>query len=418
MNFDELWRDYATYYPAIQTSTARYVVTDPAAALASGLTPRDLDFLWPETRLFRLTGALYSAGVVMERDPKNLAKPLSDMVGRRETAGSYILADSGGFQLIGANLPVDDATRLLVLRWAEKYCDAVLALDVPSAAVYRQGNHYYKKFALALADSLASHEFLSQNRIRDTLLRLAVLQGHTPAEAEAWLKKIERFIGEFEGIAWGGQMRFDMRHVLRVLVRLARKGLLGRLQHLHFLGTSDIGYALLLTALKRALEEHLGRRIRVTFDTATPFLYGHVDLKAIVGVNWSPKRLRLHTVQFDKGTMGVADVVPMLRNSHVGQLLSMAELRRVPDRFLGWDTAGRVMLCNHNVEALTQAIIDANILADLPDNTDHLIPDNVRRARRVIRDIFTHKQPEREISFHSDALGLFARAQTQTDDLE
>jgi hypothetical protein len=112
MNFDELWRDYATYLPAIQTTIARFVCADPAgAALPCGLRPRDLDFLWPETRLFRLTDALYSAGVVMDGDPKNLARPLDDMVGRRNTGASYVLADSGGFQLIGANLPVDDATR-------------------------------------------------------------------------------------------------------------------------------------------------------------------------------------------------------------------------------------------------------------------------------------------------------------------
>ncbi len=139
-DFDELWRDYAVYTPALQTYYTSFArLAQVASPLPSGLLPKDLDFLRPATPLFKLRDALMSAGVVMDGQVHRLRGPLDDMVGHRDRAATYLTADSGGFQVLTKGLRIDNDLRLAQLRWSERYFDAALPWTYPALPSARRG---------------------------------------------------------------------------------------------------------------------------------------------------------------------------------------------------------------------------------------------------------------------------------------
>jgi hypothetical protein len=78
----------------------------------------------------------------------------------------------------------------------------------------------------------------------------------------------------FNGWAMGGQNMCDVDLVLRRLVALKFDGLLekGHQDWMHFLGTSKLEWALLLTDIQRAIRKYHNENFTISFDCASPFL--------------------------------------------------------------------------------------------------------------------------------------------------
>jgi hypothetical protein len=78
----------------------------------------------------------------------------------------------------------------------------------------------------------------------------------------------------FEGWAMGGQNMCDVHLVLRRLVQLRFDGLLEKGLHdwMHFLGTSKLEWACLLTDIQRAVRKYHNEQFTISFDCASPFL--------------------------------------------------------------------------------------------------------------------------------------------------
>jgi hypothetical protein len=78
----------------------------------------------------------------------------------------------------------------------------------------------------------------------------------------------------FNGWSMGGQNMCDIHLVLKRLVALRFDGLLEKGVHdyMHFLGTSKLEWATLLTDIQRAIRKHHNPNFTVTFDCASPFL--------------------------------------------------------------------------------------------------------------------------------------------------
>jgi hypothetical protein len=304
-DFDQLWADYSRPLTAWQPYSINFPIAPLSGpSLPAGLTPSDFDPFSNFTRLSRHSHGLISAGVIAPGKPHLLALPMHNVIGNRPKSTCYVVGDSGGFQIITMNLPVTNQWRAYQLAWSELHCDAALPLDVPSAAVYVKGNAYYGKFGLALQHSVESHEFWRRNcqnsRSGESdsrrMRRLIVLQGHTPQQAWRWYDRIVKQEGYiWEGVAVGGDRRKHLGHLALLVLEMRRDGLLDTLEHLHVLGFANIGYAVCLTALKRAIEDEIGRPILLTFDVSTPFQYAYIFQQAIIGVDWSGRQPTLKT---------------------------------------------------------------------------------------------------------------------------
>jgi hypothetical protein len=109
---------------------------------------------------------------------------------------------------------------------------------------------------------------------------LNVLQGENHADADDWYQRMKKYCDPkqyerpFEGWAMGGQNMCDVHLVLRRLVELRFDGLLEKGLHdwMHFLGTSKLEWACMLTDIQRAVRKYHNENFTISFDCASPFL--------------------------------------------------------------------------------------------------------------------------------------------------
>jgi len=123
---------------------------------------------------------------------------------------------------------------------------------------------------------------------------LNVLQGDNHTSAEEWYQEMKEFCDpikypdtHFDGWAMGGQNMCDIHLVLKRLIALKYDNLLQEGVHdwMHFLGTSKLEWAVLLTVVQRAVRKYVNPNFTISFDCASPFLatangqiYHHIDL--------------------------------------------------------------------------------------------------------------------------------------------
>ena len=84
----------------------------------------------------------------------------------------------------------------------------------------------------------------------------------------------KKFSNHFNGWGMGGQNMCDIHLVLKRLVALRFDGLLekGQQDWMHFLGTSKLEWATLLTDVQRAVRKYHNPNFTISFDCASPFL--------------------------------------------------------------------------------------------------------------------------------------------------
>jgi hypothetical protein len=110
---------------------------------------------------------------------------------------------------------------------------------------------------------------------------LNVLQGANHVEADSWYETMKHYSDpaqypgrHFNGWGMGGQNMCDVHLVLKRIVTLIHDGLLDPGIHdwMHFLGTSKLEWAVLLTDIQRAVRRYHNPNFTISFDCASPFL--------------------------------------------------------------------------------------------------------------------------------------------------
>jgi hypothetical protein len=346
-NLTATQNDYAVFLPATSGFYATFIgkqrygnYVDPARipqAWASGI--EGLNYLEPDAGEFYYRWCLYSAG----HANLDLTKPdqNEDMFRNRDRATSWVLGDSGGFQIgkgvwegewrdptgpeVQAKMaeciakgietvPVIDATgnhaldkkgnpkytkvdhvklyqakldaaqkkREQVLNWMDSLMDYGMVLDIPAwverSPVGRAATGI-ESYDQAVEATKYNNEYFIKHRTGACKF-LNVLQGENHAQADDWYSKMKDFCDPkkydkpFNGWAMGGQNMCDVHLVLRRLVALRFDGLLekGQQDWMHFLGTSKLEWAVLLTDIQRAVRKYHNENFTISFDCASPFL--------------------------------------------------------------------------------------------------------------------------------------------------
>jgi hypothetical protein len=341
-------KDYARFLPALSGFYATYVGKQrydeyvDKSRIPSNFTHgvESLNYLNPQEGQFQYQWTLYSAGHA-DLDV-NKHSPKEDMVRNRDRDNSWILGDSGGFQIgkgvwegewrdpngveVAAKMaeaaakgielvPQLDATgnpkldkngnpkmtkvdhvklyqarldaaqqkRDAVLRWMDAYMDYGMILDIPAwvcrspAGREKTGISTYQD---AVNASRYNNEYWMKHRTGACKF-LNVLQGENHAEADDWYAQMKDFCdpalypdNHFNGWAMGGQNMCDVHLVLKRIVTIIYDGLLQKDVHdvMHFLGTSKLEWACLLTDIQRAVRKYHNENFTITFDCASPFL--------------------------------------------------------------------------------------------------------------------------------------------------
>lgn len=291
-------KDYAIFLPATSGFYATFIgkqrygnYVDPAripASFSSGV--ESLNYLEPYKGQFYYHWCLYSAGHA--NLDLNKQDESEDMFRNRNRSTSWVLGDSGGFQIgkgvwdgdwKDPNCPKASLKRKQVLAWMDALMDYGMILDIPAwvkrspAGRKATGVTSYQE---AVNATYINNDYFIQNRNGNCKF-LNVLQGENHTDAEDWYQRMKHYCDpkqfpnrHFNGWAMGGQNMCDIHLTLKRLVSLRFDGLLekGYQDFMHFLGTSKLEWAVLLTDLQRAIRKHHNPNFTITFDCASPFL--------------------------------------------------------------------------------------------------------------------------------------------------
>jgi len=402
--------DYAVFLPAISGFYATFVgkqrnehYVDPAR-FPQGLTDMEqMNWLNSQKALFPYKWSLYSGGHAnLDLNKQDWSE---DMV-RNRAPGTFMLGDSGGFQIAKGLWEGDwkansgcakaQKKRELVLTWLDNIADYGMILDIPTWVI-----HDKKASAACQITTLQeavdatkfNNEYFMKNRRGKNnggARFLNVLQGDNHTSAESWYQEMKTFCDpavypdtHFDGWSMGGQNMCDVHLVLKRLVALRYDNLLqpGIHDWMHFLGTSKLEWAVLLTVIQRTVRKYVNPAFTISFDCASPFLAtanGQVYFENVFehDSKWSyrmapsadDKKYSADTRKWSDGV--VADgVYPRWEDSPLSDLFKMkdiciykpGDLNKIgKEGKTSWDSFSYALLMGHNVWMHLTAVQEAN----------------------------------------------------------
>lgn len=279
VDFNESNKDYAVFLPSISgfySSTLQHPDTRTPAGFELGLD--GLNFLKPKDAYFNYKWGLYSAGHAQLDTAKSDVE--EQMIQQRDRKNTFILGDSGGFQIITGILKCDwpkfyteDSLREKILNWLEHTADYSMVLDVPTLAASEpfSSRNGITSFDQCLDYTKFNNDWFVKNRKYNTKF-LNSMQGRTVDEAKYWFDEVKHF--PFEGFGFGGSTSKNLVVMLKLLIWMRDAGLMqqGEQDWLHFLGVSRVEYASYYTTIKRMLQKTVNPDINVSYDAASAFI--------------------------------------------------------------------------------------------------------------------------------------------------
>jgi hypothetical protein len=410
--------DYAVFLPAISGFYATFIgkqrvnndYVDPARMPQALQDMEQYNWLNSQKSLFPYRWSLYSGGHANLDLAKEDAS--EDMVRKREP-GTFMLGDSGGFQIAKGLWEGDwkansgcakaEKKRSAVLKWLDGIADYGMILDIPTWVTKDKKASdacKIKTVPEAIAATKFNNEYFIANRKGKNnggARFLNVLQGSNHTNAESWYQEMKKYCDpaqypdrHFDGWAMGGQNMCDVDLILRRLVALRYDNLLQQGVHdwMHFLGTSKLEWAVLLTVIQRAVRKHVNPDFTISFDCASPFLAtanGQVYYENTFEHEgkWSYRMApsadnKKYATDTRKWSDGVVQdgIYPSWQESPISDHLQMKDIciykpgdlnKNGKEGKTSWDSFSYMLLMGHNVWMHITAVQEANRRFDAGD---------------------------------------------------
>jgi hypothetical protein len=396
-----------------------------------------LNFLNSKQGLFTYKWGLYSAGHA------NLDTTVIDnaeSIIRKREKGTFLLGDSGGFQIMKGQWPADwkDPNcpkalkqRQKVLKWMDTYMDYGMCLDVPSQTL--RNKHLLDKHGISTIEEAvrATHinnEYFIKHRSGDCKF-LNVLQGLNHTQSENWYNEMKMYCdpkiypdNHFNGWAFGGQTKIDIHLTLKRMVNIIHDGLLVEGKHdlIHCLGTSILEYAVLFSDIQRAIRKYHNPKLVITFDCASPFFSA---AKGLAYFNTNIEHNKKWTYSMEKtaekksyanDSRKFRDAVlqdgihKLFTDSPVTDRMMVRDLCYRGQGFLGahgketktsWDTLSYTLLQAHNVYQHIVAVQEANRQYDKGVIPSMVMNETFERIRfsEIVDEIFSLKDRQKSL---------------------
>ena len=396
-----------------------------------------LNFFNNKQGLFTYKWGLYSAGHA------NLDTTVNDnaeSIIRKREKGTFLLGDSGGFQIMKGQWPADwkdpncpkaMKQRQKVLKWMDTYMDYGMCLDVPSQTL--RNRHLYDKHGISTIEEAvrATHinnEYFIKHRSGDCKF-LNVLQGLNHTQSENWYNEMKMYCdpkiypdNHFNGWAFGGQTKIDIHLTLKRMVNIIHDGLLVEGKHdlIHCLGTSILEYAVLFSDIQRAIRKYHNPKLVITFDCASPFFSA---AKGLAYFNTNIEHNKKWTYSMEKtaekksyanDSRKFRDAVlqdgvhKLFTDSPITDRMMVRDLCYRGQGFLGahgketktsWDTLSYTLLQGHNVYQHIVAVQEANRQYDKGVIPSMVMNETFERIRfsEIVDEIFSLKDRQKSL---------------------
>jgi hypothetical protein len=444
--------DWALFLPAVssffiaglgkQRNGANYF--DPARIPQGfGGDVEKLNFLNSKEGLYTYKWGLYSAG---HANLDTTVTDFAESIIREREAGTFMLGDSGGFQILKGQWPADwkDPScpkamekRRAVLKWMDEYMDYGMCLDIPSQSETTfhmqdpktgKSLHGIRNVDDAIKATHINNEYFIKNRTGACKF-LNVLQGRTHTDSDKWYGEMKKYCdpniypdNHFNGWAFGGQTKIDIHLTLKRIVHIIHDGLLEEGKHdlIHCLGTSILEYAVLFSDIQRAVRKYHNPKLQITFDCASPFFSA---AKGLAYFNTAIEHNKKWSYSMEKTAENkgyaqdsrkfsdavLADGIHKLfTDSPVTDIMLIKDLCYRGVGFINnqgretktsWDTLSYTLLQAHNVYQHIHAVQEANRRYDSGIIPKMVMNETFERVRfsEIVDEIFSLKDREKSL---------------------
>lgn len=415
--------NFAVYLPAVQRVSAEKLTDAKQLLREKHVTPNitagELNWLLENNKHWEYKWCLASAGHLYNRTEDNIITT--------RFPHSIVVGDSSGYQIGTGKLKatkewkvfstdvakvkdewLKSGIRLEILEWLDVNCNYAMTLDMPLWVADKNlgGDSPFHHFSTDELTELSvdNLRFFDSNRDRYTGCNFQnVLQafgGSEPstqyanslASEEHWYNAVKDF--SFEGWALGGDVgwRGGIYRVLRRLLILRDEGYLAEPRNwCHVLGVSQVGWAVMLTAIQRAIRAHVNEQFTVSYDSASPYMVAGRFQQYAVKPNlttkvedWIIRHVNLPT---GTGIANHAQIIPFPHYSPIASMFTLQDLNidKHPMAKKTTDALADEVLINHNVYVYVSTFIEAN---ELVFNQSQQAPSDFVRAAAIIDKLF------------------------------
>jgi hypothetical protein len=441
-----------------------------------------INFLNKDQGYFTYKWGLYSSGHADLDLGRYNAK--ENMVRNRDRANTLILGDSGGFQIAkgvwagewrapnstavqtrlqelaqaGTTTRVNERGRTVVvnplkeyqarlraaqdkresvLKWLDGTADYAMTLDIPT---WITENPKVREITgindinEAIEATRYNNEYFINNRLgvgRGGTKILNVLQGSTHESADDWYHIMRDYCdpkiypeNHFNGWAMGGQNMCDVHLVLKRIVNIYFDGLLQQGLHdwMHFLGTSRLEWACVLTDIQRAVRANYNPNFTISFDCASPFLatangqiYIHNDLEdrskwvyrmqpSVDDKKYSSDTRNFRDALLQDGIFDNFDSSPITQRTLMRDVCvyGPGDLNKLGrEGTTSWDSFSYAIQMAHNVWMHINAVQEANRRYDSGLVPKMLVEETLDRVyfRDMVNQVFAYRTRQEALDF-------------------
>ena len=381
-------KDYSVFLPSISSFYSKFIAQ--AQKRPDFVTPERMpkgfeygidgfDFLKPkEETYYNYKWGLYSAGHATRDTAKSDVQ--EPMIQKRDREKTFILGDSGGFQIATGvikcdwpNFKTDDALRSQILNWLEHTADYSMVLDIPTLAAAPPLNAKtgLTDWVDCLEYTMHNNDYFLKHRQGKTKF-LNVLQGNNEQQADLWYDAVKHY--PFEGWAMAGYNMKQLHLALRRLIVMRDEKMLDPGRDLvHYLGTSKLNWSCIFTQIQRSLREDVNENMMITYDAASPFITTAKGQAYTQHVHRNKKFSYVMEQAVDDKRFQHSQI-PFPYNSPIGERMVMGDLCHMGPGMLNklgkegktsWDSFSYFLLMAHNVYQHIEACQRANTLADI-----------------------------------------------------
>jgi hypothetical protein len=397
VDLNESNKDYAVFLPSISGFYQGFISKEMnGQGIEADRVPAGFDkgisgmnFLDQHDSYFKYKWGLYSAGHAQLNTVKSDTEEA--MVQKRNRDETFILGDSGGFQIAKGVIKLDwenffetpkqpnyvgktDKLRQDLQNWLEHTADYSMVLDVPtfSALPPLNAKTGLNSFQECLDATKFNNDWFVRNAQGKTKY-LNVLQGSNDAEADIWYDQVKNY--PFEGWAMGGNNMQDIKLFLRRMITLRDDKLLekGERDLIHVLGTGKLEWGVMLTALKRKMRSTINEDLQITFDCASPFLCTAFGQIYSQHVHRNDRFSYIMDKAIDDRRLK-GSKIPLPWNSPIAERLTMGDIcvygpgdlnKNGKESNTSWDSLGYMLQMGHNVYQHIESVQRANALTDI-----------------------------------------------------
>jgi len=376
--------DYAVYLPAVNTlyadTLARPLPED--RPFPAGLTLDDLIFWKKGNKLWHHPHFLHSVGGYKVGAVPNNA------VTRRGRTDGILVGDSGGFQIgkgtlnglntLHAGMTGDDAcaawreaydVRLWILNWLETHTNFAMTIDMPLWAKNEPASPFHHCTPEQLIQlTVENLQFIDSHRQNRTQW-LNVIQGSNITAIKQWWDAVKWFKGGGFALSSSAGKMSGLGAVLEPLLLMRDEQAFdeGR-SWIHMLGVSTAPWAVMFTAMQRALRTTANSQLRISYDSSSPFQDAGIR-EMLIDIpkfgadakDWANVRIRFKQ---SRRHVGSSEALPV--SSPIADQLVLGHLNVRDDQGIYTarqvDSVSLALVTNHNVWAYLQTFKLANDL--------------------------------------------------------